>query len=129
MEVSDYIGAVASEGELFAAAAERGELGVDVSTCPGWDMRELVRHLGLIHLWAAGHVAFQPSDILDVDDLPERAEYWPDLAWGPADADLVSGQARLPLEGVQELLDQPFPRIGLSEEIAESAAKLAEGHV
>jgi uncharacterized protein (TIGR03083 family) len=53
-------------------------------------MRELVRHLGLIHLWAAGNVAFQPSGILEVDDLPDLAEYWPDLAAWPDDADLVN---------------------------------------
>jgi uncharacterized protein (TIGR03083 family) len=91
MEVSDYIGAVASEGELFASAAERGELNVDVSTCPGWDMRELVRHLGLIHLWAAGNVAFPKDGWLEADDLTDLAGLWPDLAasW-PNDADLVS---------------------------------------
>ncbi len=91
MEVSDYIGFVATEGELFASVAEHGELRVDVPTCPGWDMRELVRHLGLIHLWAAGHVAFPHEEPDYGVELQDLAEYWPDLggAW-PADLDLVS---------------------------------------
>ncbi len=91
MEVSDYIRFVASEGELFASVAEQGALNVDIPPCPGWDMRELVRHLGLIHLWAAGNVAFPKDDWLVVDDLPDLAGHWPDLAssW-PGDADLVS---------------------------------------
>ncbi|CAN5493936.1 maleylpyruvate isomerase family mycothiol-dependent enzyme [soil metagenome] len=90
MDVSDYIGFVASEGELFASAAEHGELSVAIAPCPGWEMRELVRHLGMIHLWAAANVAFPESDWLDVHDLPDLVRYWPELAAGyPEDADPV----------------------------------------
>lgn len=91
MEVTEYIDFVASEGEGFARAAERGPLDVAISPCPGWDMRELVRHLGLIHLWAAGNMAFPKQDWLDVDDLTDMAQMWPDLAssW-PEDAELVA---------------------------------------
>ena len=91
MDVSDYIGFVASEGDLFASAAEQGELSVDIPPCPGWDMRALVRHLGLIHLWAAGHVAFPHEEPEYAVDLHELASYWPDLAgaW-PDDAGLVA---------------------------------------
>jgi uncharacterized protein (TIGR03083 family) len=83
MDVSDYIESVASEGELFASAAEHGELGVG----------DLVRHLGMIHLWAAANVAFPESDWLDVEELPDLVRYWPDLAGDgqyPDDAKLVS---------------------------------------
>ena len=91
MDVSDYIGFVASEGDLFASAAEQGELSVDIPPCPGWTCRELVRHLGLIHLWAAGHVAFPHEEPEYAVDLHELASYWPDLAgaW-PDDAGLVA---------------------------------------
>jgi len=91
MEVADYIGFVASEGELFATAAEDGDLNVEIAPCPGWDMRELVRHLGLIHLWAAGNVAYPQASWFDATDLPGLDRYWPNLAgeW-PDDADLVS---------------------------------------
>mgnify|MGYP001823962459 CR=1 FL=1 len=91
MEVSDYIGFVAAEGDRFATAAEQGGLDVDVPPCPGWDMRELVRHLGLIHLWAAGHVAFPHPPPEETEELGDLARYWPDLAgsW-PDDADLVA---------------------------------------
>lgn len=91
MEVSDYIGFVASEGKAFAVAAEAGDLNVEIPPCEGWDMRELVRHLGLVHLWAAGNVAHPQDDWFDANDLPALARYWPDLAgsW-PEDADLVS---------------------------------------
>lgn len=90
MDVKDYIGHVAAEGELFASVAEQGELDVGIPPCPGWDMRELVRHLGMIHLWAAANVAFPHSDWLDVSDLPDLVQYWPDLAQGyPDDTDPV----------------------------------------
>ena len=94
MDVSDYIGFVASEGALFASAAEQGDLSVDIEPCPGWEMRELVRHLGMIHLWAAANVAFPESDWLDVDELPDLVRYWPDLTGAsgeyPDDAELVA---------------------------------------
>ena len=92
MDVADYIGFVASEGDRFAAAAEQGELNVDIRACEGWDMRDLVRHLGLIHLWAAAHIAYSRDDWLDAsDDIPALSRYWPELAasW-PDDTDLVS---------------------------------------
>lgn len=91
MDVADYIGFVASEGDGFAAAAEGGELDVVVSSCEGWDMRDLVRHLGLIHLWAAGNVAYPQDDWFDADDIPDLARYWPELAatW-PSDSELLS---------------------------------------
>lgn len=91
MDVPDYISFVASEGELFASAAARGELDVEVPPCPGWDMRELVRHLGLIHLWAASHLAFPREEPDFGIEMPALASYWPDLggSW-PDDGNLVS---------------------------------------
>ena len=37
MQVADYIDSVASEGDRFATAAEKGELSVDIPGCEGWD--------------------------------------------------------------------------------------------
>ncbi len=95
MVTVDYIRYVASEGDRFAAAADTGDLDVEISACEGWDMRALVRHLGLIHLWAAGHVAYPTDDWLDADDIPDMARYWPELgATWPDDADLVEWYGR-----------------------------------
>ena len=93
MDVSDYIGFVASEGALFASAAEQGELSVRIAPCPDWNMGDLVRHLGMIHLWAAANVAFPESDWFDVEELPDLVRCWPDLAGDgqyPDDAELVA---------------------------------------
>ena len=89
MEINEHITAVGREAELFAAAAREGGLDADIETCPGWNMRDLVRHLSEIHLWAAAHVA-QPHDKPWVDDLAELTAFWPDLAvFWPEDGDLT----------------------------------------
>ena len=94
MDVSDYIRFVAEEGDRFARAAERGQLGVPIAPCPDWDMGDLVRHLGMIHLWAAANVAFPEPDWLDVNELPDLVQYWPELAGEsgeyPDDTELVA---------------------------------------
>ncbi len=108
MEVTDYIGYVISEGDRFAEVAEQGELDVDIAACEGWDMRDLVRHLGLIHLWAAGNVAYTTDDWLDADDIPDMARYWPELGstW-PDDADLTSWYRQTKENLVQVLESTP----------------------
>jgi uncharacterized protein (TIGR03083 family) len=89
MEIAEHITAVGQEAKLLAQAAEQGGLNVDIPTCPGWDMRELLRHLSEIHLWAAAHVA-QPHDKPWVDDLAELTVFWPDLAvFWPDDSELI----------------------------------------
>jgi len=93
MDVAEYIEFVASEGDLFAQAADAGELSVPIAPCPDWNMRDLVRHLGMIHLWAAANVAFPEPDWLDVEELPDLVRYWPDLTGEagtyPDDPDLI----------------------------------------
>jgi uncharacterized protein (TIGR03083 family) len=88
---SRYISSVESEGALFANVADGGGLDVPIAACPGWEMRDLVRHLGEIHLWAAANVAFPAPTWLNVGELSDLARYWPDLAGGfPDDEDLVA---------------------------------------
>jgi len=108
MDISDYIEFVKSEGESFASAAEQGELTVGIAACPGWDMREMVRHLGLIHLWAAANVANpQPDVIQDTDEVTEFAKYWPTLAAWPDDADLISWYRNTHINLVRVLEEAP----------------------
>lgn len=79
LKVKQYIGLVESEGNQFANAAALGDWDVEIAACAGWSMRDLVRHLGMIHLWAAANVAFPEPDWLDVDELPDLVRYWPEL--------------------------------------------------
>lgn len=89
MEIPEHIDAVEREAKLFADAARQGGLEAGIDACPGWNMRDLVRHLSEIHLWAAARVAKRTSKLFP-DDISEHAESWPELAvFWPDDEDLI----------------------------------------
>jgi uncharacterized protein (TIGR03083 family) len=108
MEIAEHITVIGQEAELFAMAAEQGGLEVTVDTCPGWNMRELLRHLSMIHLWAAGHVA-QRRDGSWGDDLAEFTEAWPALAvFWPDDEKLIAWYLETNANLVQTLESAPL---------------------
>ncbi|MFJ8542202.1 maleylpyruvate isomerase family mycothiol-dependent enzyme [Streptomyces sp. NPDC093586] len=57
MEIAVYVKTLDREGELLAAAAQKAGTGTDVPTCPGWQVRDLLRHTGTVHRWAAAFLA------------------------------------------------------------------------
>jgi len=73
------------------------ELSADVASRPRLDMREIVRHLGMVQLRTAANGALPEQDWMDVNNfpdlvghLPDLVGYWPKLAAGPPeDADPV----------------------------------------
>lgn len=115
MEIAAHITAIGDDGKLFAEAAEYGELDTAVPACPGWDTRELVRHLGMIHLWAAGHVAFpneEPDYESEEEELAAIAENWPELGtFWPNDGDLVDWYRRTNANLI-ETLESASPTVG-----------------
>ncbi|MFI6937876.1 maleylpyruvate isomerase family mycothiol-dependent enzyme [Streptomyces sp. NPDC050418] len=67
MDIATHISALRVEGQLLAADAEEAGTDAAVSTCPGWTVRDLVRHTGMVHRWATtflaeGHRSYQPAD-------------------------------------------------------------------
>ncbi len=91
MEISEHIAVLRREGERLAAAAAAAGPDAPVPTCPEWRVRDLVRHAGGVHRWAAAHVAEgRARRIADLDAVV--------AAW-PGDAELVEwlgeGCARL----------------------------------
>ncbi|MGB5656184.1 MAG: maleylpyruvate isomerase family mycothiol-dependent enzyme, partial [Acidimicrobiia bacterium] len=84
MDVDTHIEAISREGGRLAAAASRARLDDPIRWCPGWDTRELLRHLSEIHLWAASHVARRAvregvSELADLEAAwPNLATFWPD---------------------------------------------------
>ncbi|MEU3058558.1 maleylpyruvate isomerase family mycothiol-dependent enzyme [Streptomyces griseus] len=66
MQIAEYIASLSEEGRLLAAAAEPAGPGASVPTCPGWQIRHLLRHTGMVHRWAAafvteGHTDYRPD--------------------------------------------------------------------
>lgn len=107
METSQHITAIAHEGERFAEAVQRTGLDREVESCPGWDVRELVRHLSSVHLWAAAHVANRATEWRDHGQT-ELMEYWPDLAvFWPDDDKLIDWYLETNANLVSELTAAP----------------------
>jgi uncharacterized protein (TIGR03083 family) len=57
MDIAEHIEALDREGRLLAGAAENAGTGATVPTCPGWLVRDLLRHTGMVHRWAWAFVA------------------------------------------------------------------------
>ena len=55
-EVAELVTCLRHEGERLAAAADRAGFAAPVPACPGWQVRDLLKHLGYVHRWAAGYV-------------------------------------------------------------------------
>ena len=78
-DTAGYIARLREEGELLAGAAERAGLDAKVPACPAWRVRDLLKHVGYVHRWAAGYVREQHPKWVD------RASEKEILAGGPRD--------------------------------------------
>lgn len=73
METAEFLQTLDREGRLLAAAAAEAGPDAKVPTCPEWQVRDLLRHTGAVHRWAAafvadGHTAPRPmGDAPDLD--------------------------------------------------------------
>jgi len=83
VEIAEHIDALDRDGALLAGAAEAAGLTAKVPTCPGWQVRDLVRHQAYVHGWAARHVREQLPEL--IDEANEAAI----LGGGPPDAELI----------------------------------------
>ncbi|MFE5393512.1 maleylpyruvate isomerase family mycothiol-dependent enzyme [Streptomyces sp. NPDC056568] len=57
METAAFVEVLDREGDLLATAAELAGTDSKVPTCPGWQVRDLLRHTGVVHRWATSFVA------------------------------------------------------------------------
>ncbi|GGZ35751.1 maleylpyruvate isomerase family mycothiol-dependent enzyme [Streptomyces poonensis] len=103
METDEHVKILDREGRLLTAAAEAAGSGAEVPTCPGWRVRDLLRHTGTVHRWAGAFVAdghTSPRPIGDEPDLDgaELLDWFREghqqlvetLATAPADTDCWS---------------------------------------
>jgi len=65
MEIAEHVDALRRQGEWLADAAERAGLDATVPPCAPWQVKDLLRHTGYIHRWAARHVTECPDQIID----------------------------------------------------------------
>jgi len=79
MDVADHIAAIEREAARLAAAADRTGLDASTPTCPDWQVRDVVQHLGGVHRWAT-------SFVRDARTEPGDGE----LEKAPADDELLS---------------------------------------
>ncbi|MFI0779953.1 maleylpyruvate isomerase family mycothiol-dependent enzyme [Streptomyces sp. NPDC021212] len=56
MEIAELIDVLDREGHLLADAAAKAGTDARVPTCPGWQVRDLLSHIGRVHRWAARYV-------------------------------------------------------------------------
>lgn len=89
---------IRQESEAFLAAARAG-LDVDVPSCPGWQVRDLVLHLGAVHDFHGRHVVRGSAEPPSRDrQLPDRDD--PELlTWFERGVDrLLTALQQLPPE-------------------------------
>ncbi|MET9410595.1 maleylpyruvate isomerase family mycothiol-dependent enzyme [Streptomyces sp. NPDC002935] len=66
MEIPEYVETLDREGRLMLAAAEEAGVDAKVAACAGWQVRDLLRHTGMVHRWATafvaeGHTSYHPD--------------------------------------------------------------------
>ncbi|MEU6260735.1 maleylpyruvate isomerase family mycothiol-dependent enzyme [Streptomyces sp. NPDC047043] len=66
MDTAEFVEILDREGRLLAAAAEDAGTEAKVPTCPDWQVKDLLRHTGMVHRWAAafvaeGHTSYHPD--------------------------------------------------------------------
>jgi uncharacterized protein (TIGR03083 family) len=84
VEIAEHVDGIERDGARLADAAEAAGLTAPVPACPGWQVRDLVRHQAYVHGWAARHVKEQLPELIDEAD--EAAV----LDGGPADDELIA---------------------------------------
>ncbi|MEU3252601.1 maleylpyruvate isomerase family mycothiol-dependent enzyme [Streptomyces sp. NPDC006997] len=71
MDTADYIDVLDREGRALAAAAAGAGPAAKVPTCPGWQVRDLLRHTGMVHRWATAFVAEKHTSYRPDGGLPD----------------------------------------------------------
>ena len=61
MDIAKHVASLAEHGHAMAVAAQRGGSQVEIPTCPGWAMSDLIRHTGGVHRWANQIVSTQQT--------------------------------------------------------------------
>ncbi|MET8684895.1 maleylpyruvate isomerase family mycothiol-dependent enzyme [Streptomyces sp. NPDC004732] len=71
MDISEHIQVVDKEGQLLARAATEAGTEAKVPTCPDWQVRDLLRHTGMVHRWAAAFLTEPRTSYRLGGELPD----------------------------------------------------------
>src|SRR6187431_530003 len=84
MDIEEFVAAVRSEGTSLLGAAASAGLEAPVPSCDDWVVRDLVRHVGGVHHWAARQLGEKRTGEI-CGDLVDLVGGWPDdddlLGW------------------------------------------------
>jgi uncharacterized protein (TIGR03083 family) len=68
MLTTDHIKALDRDGQLLVAAARSAGIHAPVPSCPGWEVRDVLAHIGFVHSWAARYVAEGLTEMVEEPD-------------------------------------------------------------
>jgi uncharacterized protein (TIGR03083 family) len=83
VEIAEHIEELRRHGTALADAAGRAGLDAPVPPCDSWQVKDLLRHTGFIHRWAASHIV---SPVPEVRGGPSEEEI---LRGGAPDGELL----------------------------------------
>lgn len=111
LSLAEHLEGLSAASTSLVRHGERAGLDCGVPTCPGWTVRRLVAHQGMVHRWAT---ALLRGEGADADEL-ERAGWSADdpLAWLKDGAAALTGailEADEDVRTVVYLNDAPAPR-------------------
>jgi len=78
MEIAEHLAQLRRDGDALVATASAVPADSPVPTCPGWDLRTLVGHMGRVQRWASSHVIEARQRPMRVRELYELHPVPPD---------------------------------------------------
>src|SRR3954447_13351325 len=77
MQIVDHIASIRRDGALLGDAAGRAGVEARVPSCPDWAVRDLVRHQGDVHRWAAANLVRNRDDPTSEEEAKTIFGSWP----------------------------------------------------
>ncbi|MHA5048193.1 maleylpyruvate isomerase N-terminal domain-containing protein [Streptomyces sp. SD15] len=91
MEIPEFVATLDQEGRSLAAATEAAGFDAKVAACPDWQVRDLVRHTGMVRVRATDADAVWTVRLSAQPPVSKRGEH----AGGDADCEVAGPAARL----------------------------------